>query len=255
MNRDCVRRGAMASAVAALLVLSPPAGAGEAERKVVASDIELMCLTEQPATVEGESVTLRAWASTPDGRPVTAPITFTWEVNAGRVDAQAAATRWDLASVKVGGQVVRKVTATVTATRAGGGEARCVVQVLIAKKDEEIGILGGIVGAIVGGILAERIRGEKLLSAKRYLLPGEVEAPGYGLYSYVLFAAPPRDTEENARYLKIIEAYLLVLQDVERLLGEACPSEQPQCHLHSTREGPGYRKVQRRVGSQCACSL
>ena len=64
------------------------------------------------------------------------------------------------------------------------------------------------------------IRGEKLFSAKRYLLPGESEEPGYGLYSYLLLSAPPMNNEENARYVKMIEAYLLLLQDLDEYLGK-----------------------------------
>lgn len=210
MNLSVAWRSATARAMAALLVLSGPATALEVESKVGASDFELMCLTEQPAIVEGESAALRAWASTPDGRPVATPIAFTWEVDAGRLDAQAAATRWDLSTVTVSPQAVRKATATVTAARPDGAAAHCVVEVLIGRKLATVPDRSSI-------------RGENVLSAKRYLFPGGDEAPGYGLYSYLLFAAPPRDAEEKARYLKTLEAYLLVLPDVDDFLERHVP--------------------------------
>ena len=79
---------------------------------------------------------------------------------------------------------MRKVIATVKATRPGRSELRCAVEVFIGKKEAATPDRGPI-------------RGESLLSARRYLLPGEVEAPGYGLYSYLLFSAPPKDAEER----------------------------------------------------------
>ena len=171
-----------------------------------AKGVDLICLTEQPAIVEGESATVKAWASTLEGEAITTPIKFEWEVNAGHIDAQAAFTRWNLSAVRVEPQAVRKVIATVKATQAGRSELRCTVEIFIGRKEATVPDRG-------------TIRGEELLSAKRYLLPRELEAPGYGLYSYVLFSAPPKDDEERARYLKTIEACLLVLQDVDEYLG------------------------------------
>jgi hypothetical protein len=183
-----------------------PASAADEARQDIANTIELICLTEQPAIVEGESAMLRAWASTADGRPISQPIVFGWEVREGRIENQAAEARWDLSAVKVEPNEGRKrLIATVKATQPSAGEVRCAVEVFVGKKQMVIPDRG-------------TIRGESLLSAKRYLLPDESEGPGYGLYSYLLFSAPPRDNEEKTRYLKTIEAYLLVLQDVDEFL-------------------------------------
>jgi hypothetical protein len=189
----------------ALLVSAAPTSAGEGTDGDPQVDVELVCLTEQPAIVEGESATLRAWVRTRDGQPINTPVIFVWEVDAGRIESQESATRWDLTTVNLGTQNVRKVVATVRTTEPNSGELRCAVEVFIGKSEAAIPDRG-------------TIRGESLLSARRYLLPGEVEAPGYGLYSYLLLSAPPKDAEETARYLKTIEAYLLVLQDVDDYL-------------------------------------
>ena len=173
-----------------------------------AHDVQLICLTEQPAIVEGESATLRAWVSTIDGRPIAAPVNFSWEVDAGRVEAQAASTRWDLSTVKVKPQMVRKVNAIVTAAQPGRSDLRCTVEVFIGREE---------------ATPPDRATKGELLSARHYLLPGEVEAPGFGLYSYLLFSAPPRDAEDEARYLKTIEACLLVLQEVDDYLSRHLP--------------------------------
>ena len=210
LNRQSTLFTAGIVTLAALLVHAVPVNAADDPSKDAATGVELICLTEQPAIVEGESAMLKAWASTLDGRPINTPIKFEWEVNAGHIEAQAAATRWDLSAVKIEPQAVRKVIATVKATQPGRSDLRCAVEVFIGKKEATVPDRG-------------TIRGEELLSGKRYLLPGEVEAPGYGLYSYLLFSAPPKDDEERARYLKTIEACLLVLQDVDDYLGRHVP--------------------------------
>ena len=61
---------------------------------------------------------------------------------------------------------------------------RCAVEVFIGKQEAVIPDRG-------------TIRGEQLFSAKRYLLPGESEEPGYGLYSYLLLSAPPMNTRRE----------------------------------------------------------
>lgn len=205
MNRQLGLFTAGAVTLTALLIPSTEVNAADIPSTDAASDVQLICLTEQPAIVEGESATLQAWASTQDGRPISTPISYEWEVDAGRIEAQAATTRWDLSTVKVEAQDARrKVIATVKATQPGRSEVSCKVEVFIGRKEATIPDRG--------------TRGENLLSARHFLLPGNTEAPGYGLYSYVLFSSPPKDEEEKARYLKTIEASLLVLQDVDDYL-------------------------------------
>jgi Tetratricopeptide repeat len=62
-------------------------------------------------------------------------------------------------------------------------------------------------------------RGDRrgLLSGRGFLVPGDHEPTGYGLYSYLLFNAPPRDQAERARYLKALEAHLLLLPPMAEL--------------------------------------
>jgi hypothetical protein len=193
---------------AAMLAQPLPVSAPDEGSKDAVNTMEVICLTEQPAIVEGESATLKTWATTPDGRPISRRITFQWQVTEGRITTQAVEARWDLSRVKVEPREGRKkLIATVRATEPGGGEVRCAVEVFIGKKE---------------AVIPDRrtIRREKLFSAKRYLLPGEPEEHGYGLYSYLLFSAPPMDKEEKARYLKTIEAYLLLLQNIDEYLGK-----------------------------------
>lgn len=205
MKKQSVSFAAGAVILTILLIQSGAANATAVPTRETPSDVEVICFAEQPAIVEGETVTLQAWATTLTGQPVSPPISFEWEVSAGRIEAQAATTQWDLSAVKVEPPGARRVSATVKALQPGGGEVNCVVEVFVGKKEATIPDRGSG-------------QGESLLSARHFLLPGQSEAAGYGLYSYLLFSAPPKDEEEKARYLKTIEASLSVLQDVDDYL-------------------------------------
>ena len=65
-----------------------------------------------------------------------------------------------------------------------------------------------------------------MISGRRFLLPRQSEVPGFGLYSYVLFSAQPRDDVQRQRYLKAIEAALSVLPDIDDLLSRHALSRQ-----------------------------
>jgi hypothetical protein len=67
-------------------------------------------------------------------------------------------------------------------------------------------------------ISEETLSGSRGLgSGRAFLVSTSSEPEGYGLYSYLLFDAPPRDEIERARYLKTLEAYLLILQPITEL--------------------------------------
>ena len=191
--------------LAALLAPAVPVHAADHPEKNAATGVEIICLTA-PFIWAGESATLQALAITFDGRPITTPIKFEWEVSAGRIKAQAAVAEWDLSTVKDVVPFGRKVLATVKATQPGRSELRCKVEVFV--RPHGVSHLASPLSVI---------------SARRFLLPGKEEEPGYGLYSYLLFSAPPKNADERARYLKTIEAYLWVLEDVDYYLGANVP--------------------------------
>lgn len=166
--------------------------------------MEVLCLTERPVIDQGTNTRLQAWAATPDGTPVAQPISFEWQVTAGAVQGTGADVQWTLSGVSIEfGDLHKKVTATVNAVSADGRSVTCAVDVFIGKK--EIASSGNGNSATRGG----------LRSARRYLLPDGKEETDYGLYSYLLFPAPPRTEEEKVRYLKTLESCLHVMQDVE----------------------------------------
>jgi hypothetical protein len=180
--------------------------AAEDVRPESTNGIDLICLTEQPAIIKGESVGLRVWASTSDGQPIAQPITFEWQVTEGRIQGTGVDVRWDLTTVTIEpSEPHKKVIATVTAPSLGS--ARCQVEVFI-------------------GI---NTRGA-LLSARQFLLPNKTEQSKYGLYSYLLFSAPPQNEEEKARYLRVLGSCLSIVQDIDDFLER----QQPPAELNAT---------------------
>lgn len=49
---------------------------------------------------------------------------------------------------------------------------------------------------------------------RAFLLSGQKEPPGYGLYSYILFPSKPANDEQKKRYLQVLDAYLR-LNDIQ----------------------------------------
>src|SRR5262249_46082449 len=174
--------------------------------KDASNTMEVLCLTEQPAMMMGENARLRAWASTPDGKPIKQSIKFDWRVTEGLIQGTGADVRWNLSAVKLElNELHKKLVATANVTGPGLSEVRCPVEVFIGRGE----------GAETKRRPPADLSG--LMSERLYLQPGETEESGYGLYSYLLFSAPPKNKEEETRYLKTIES-LLALGEIEEFL-------------------------------------
>jgi len=169
--------------------------------------LDLVCLTDRPAIVEGESTSLQAWATTPQGDSLTSPVSFSWKVSDGTVNGSGTDVRWNLSGVNLkADELHKKVTATVRMTSTGVEGATCSVEVFIGKHIKQADLERN-----------DETRG-KLREARRYLLPNKTEESGFGLYSYLLFPVPPGNAEEKARYLKTLESCLRMMQGVEEFL-------------------------------------
>lgn len=192
---------------------------------------DLVCITDQPAIVEGESTSLQAWTTTQDGVPPAQAVSVVWQVSEGTIQGIGSDVRWNLSSVSiVPGELHKKVRATAKTTVTGLGEATCLVEVFIGKKEQ----------VVPGPPPIDRSGG--LRSARRYLLPNDKEEWGFGLYSYLLFPVPPGSDEEKARYLKTLESCLHMMQGVEEHLARhRRPSELNATHIPVTKV-PKYNK-------------
>ncbi|MDF0673341.1 MAG: hypothetical protein P0120_03210 [Nitrospira sp.] len=171
--------------------------------------LEMICLTERPVIVQGETVRLRVWASTSDGQSIAQPLTFQWQVTEGHIQGTGNEVRWDLSAVTIEpSEPYKNVVATVTANAPSVGNGRCSVRVTIKEPVQTRG---------------------PLISTRGFLKPKMREKPGYGLYSYLLFSAPPQHEGEKARYLKVLEACLSIMRESEEFL-----DRQPDSELNAT---------------------
>jgi hypothetical protein len=193
--------------------------------------LDLVCITDRPAIVEGESTSLQAWATTQDGQPPAQAVSVVWQVSEGSIQGTGSDVRWNLSSVNImSGELHKKVKATVKVTSTGLGESTCSVEVFIGKKEQ----------VVPGPPPIDRSGG--LRSARRYLLPNEKEESGFGLYSYLLFPVQPETDEDKARYLKTLESSLRMMQSVEEHLARhRRPSELNATHI-PVNAVPKYNK-------------
>ncbi|WP_338767266.1 hypothetical protein [Massilia sp. METH4] len=163
------------------------------------------CATDRPAIVEGSNANVYAWFGSDPYIPErgAANQQITWTANVGKITRGSEV--WDLSAVRAGSETVPTRALATASVQSAGKTYTCTVEVIVARKEADLPIRG-------------EVKPAPLLPARRNLLPTQQEADGFGLYSYLLFATPPRDPESTARYLKAIEAYLSVFSDVDAFL-------------------------------------
>ncbi len=152
-----------------------------------AEPLGLTCSAQTPTVPLGGAVTVKAWASPPGGRSVR----YLWTATAGRIEGKGAEARWSLAELRPG-----TFAAIVTAADGQSVSPECVVRVTVRRDAQG--------------------RGMSRETGRFFLVAGQAEAPGYGLYSYFLLGAPPSEASRE-RYLKALEAYLSLIPDVVSL--------------------------------------
>lgn len=151
----------------------------------------LACSTDKLTAYEGEKVKINTWLLVPENRDIT----YRWKVDTGKIIGKGDSVIWALedtqpdvyvASVYVNGfsQFLECSVSVIVKPSARGSKG----------SDNDF----------------QRESGWGLL------LAGEHEKPGYGLYSYLLFAAPPDDSNRE-KYRKVIESYLFTLPEIKEL--------------------------------------
>ncbi len=129
-------------------------------------------------------MTLRAWVSVAPGQTLR----YIWSASAGSVGASGREVRWDLTGLSAG-----IYTADVKVDGGSDAAGMCSVRVVVTDANR--------------GQSVDREAG------RTYLLKGEHEAAGYGLYSYLLLGGhPTAGTIERDR--RIVQAYLGMIDDV-----------------------------------------
>jgi hypothetical protein len=74
--------------------------------------------------------------------------------------------------------------------------------------------------------------------ARNYLISGENEEEGFGLYSYILFTEYP-DKNDSLKYAALLSAYLKKIQEVNQLLEYVSPDRMNSIYL-PVMEDPYY---------------
>jgi hypothetical protein len=154
----------------------------------------MICIPDRPIVYVNDSVAVEAFIS---GAP-DAVTEITWKSSVGKIEGKGLATwsfpRDDQSSSREGPAV-----AYGFATHNSLGKVECQVRVYFVDPPSVT-------------------RGKPtVLSGRTFLLPGRNEPEGYGLYSYLLLAMPPRNDHERERYLQALESFLLVVDPIEQL--------------------------------------
>jgi hypothetical protein len=174
--------------------------------KSQADSLFLSCTPDRPVIFQGESIPLKAWVTTPEGKPLESELIYAWSVHTGIIRDRTAEVQWDLQDTKPGNYV-----ATVRIAPINKEVTECSLQIVIEPPEGD------------KGIQLEETRGGRE-TGRFFLSPKQQEHKGYGLYSYLLFGGPPSDNSRE-RYLKTIEAYLTFISDIARLEKYFAPSE------------------------------
>jgi|GEM_PF-1723664 len=200
--------------ILAAFVINAKACCGEAiqpsEAPKSSSSLTVSCAPETPVVHPGESIEVRAWVTDVSGKALVHPPRFTWVASTGRIVGTDVA-RWTLDDPLSDTSDGLRATAQVTVQDRRLGQGDCEVQVFVSKRSS------------IGRPRATRAL--RLSSGRALLLPTERPPSGYGLYSYLLFDTPPKNDWERERYLKALEAYLLVLRPIKELEQYMRPSE------------------------------
>jgi len=165
-----------------------------AARAQTAPDSRVACIPSSPIVRFGEAVGVSAYAVASAGERLQ----YRWTQSGGQISGAGPGTSpkitWNFKDTPSG---IYK--ATVTVSSAGKKLGECSVQVTVVEPERG-----------VGEAPATRTTG------RAFLVAGAKEDAGYGLYSYLLFGAPPTDST-RARYLKAIQAYLTLMQTINDL--------------------------------------
>jgi hypothetical protein len=143
------------------------------------------CSPERPLIQKGEAVRLRVWAFTARGEPLT----YEWVVNAGTVSGTGSEVNWELGSV-----TPDSYEATAYVSHPSGETGKCTIRILVEPEG----------------------RSPATITGWSFLLKGDKETDGYGLYSYILFGSRPAEATRE-RFLKALEAYITLQESVASL--------------------------------------
>ena len=171
-----------------LVAAATPDSLARAAQDGTSPEAQVSCSPDKPLTQSGTDVHVRVFAALPQEQKLQ----YAWTASAGNVRGSDSEASWSLKDVLPG-----RYKATVVVSRAGRKVADCSVSVFVVEAER-------------GAAAPARETG------RSFLMKGEKEKVGYGLYSYFLLGAPPTNSS-RARYVKAIQAYLHLMPTVSDL--------------------------------------
>jgi hypothetical protein len=147
-------------------------------------------------------------------------IWYDWDVRVGQIDGRGPEVRWTLADVRPGryAAAVRLYDGRAAITE------ECLVRVIVAADAGARGPFSGALGAVAPSPSPPPPSTRARETGGAFLLPDQAEPPGYGLYSYLLFGAPPGNGARD-RYRSALEAYVGLIPDIVALERYIPPAE------------------------------
>lgn len=164
-----------------------------------AQALEAVCLPDRVAVAPEGNVTVRALSDA----AADASVQVAWSAEKGQVESTADPT---VVTWRPGGLDTAPLAITARLT-AGADSATCTAQVVVVPSPD-------------------RGSGGTIVAVRLLLPPATPEPPGYGLYSYLLFAHRPQTVDETKRMDAALESFLS--------LGHAEDMAGPRSRLNAT---------------------
>jgi len=160
----------------------------------------MTCVPNRPIANPGETIAVRVWIN---DSPDTATGKITWKASVGTIKTNKGSTNatWSFPKEDTSVSTEAPTTAQGFVSHKSLGKVEC-----------QFGVYFVPAPVIIRGL-----KKPPTLSGKTFLVDGQKEPVGYGLYTYILFGAPPRNDTERERYLKALESYLLVIRPIEEM--------------------------------------
>lgn len=155
-----------------------------AQRSRASDDLRLACSSDAPVVTEGASIAVRVWALS-----TSSALRYAWTADAGNIGSSGREVQWDFKDVTWSPNPHQAI---VKVTLQSGTTASCSVQVTVLTEQR-------------GGRVPTR----------SFLVKGQKEGRGYGLYSYFLLGSRPIGSARE-RYLATMKAYLAGMEDVSQ---------------------------------------
>lgn len=156
----------------------------------------IACAPNRPIAHPGETVIVRVWI---DGSPDTKYVK--WEKPSVGTIKETTPAEWLFPEEDTSVSTEAPATVQVFAKHKTLGEVACQIRVYF----------------VPAPIITLGPKQPPILSGRTFLVETEKEPEGYGLYTYILFGAPPGDASERERYLEVLESYLVVVRPIEQI--------------------------------------